>query len=138
MSQDSTYVPASCRVGPSLNIIHEVQQSKEFTDLNAQLNAFTNTVQLGYPKLAKQVHKLNTKALHKKVLDIYSTLLYTSVKGFITQYDIMNYIKHQAVLDLLALKTIYVTLFLKTDICELLKNYKVTHKLVLLPTPTVT
>ena len=76
MSHDSTYVPASCRVGPTLNVIHEVQQSKDFTALNAQLSASTNTVQLGYAKLAKNAHELNTKALHKKILDIYSALLH--------------------------------------------------------------
>ena len=75
MTDDTTYVPASCRVGLTLNAMFEVRESKDFKALDARKNSYITEVQQGLSKFAIEAHKLNVNAAREKVFKTYSITL---------------------------------------------------------------
>ncbi len=124
-------------MGLTLNAAADIKKSEDFITLNAQKDAYLTEVQLGLASYAISAHALNCKDAHVKVLEAFCHVITGAARGFIAQLNIEHYSEHQAVMDLLALKTDECTAFLNTHVSDILRHYKIANDLTVLPIPSV-
>ena len=136
MSDDSDYIPTSCRVGFKLNVSPELMKGEDYIALDGQCQLLVAETQKKLAAFAIKAHDLNRKNLRKRSIVAFIKALAGVINGFIAKHDIAHLGSHQAFLDVLAYKTDDITSVLTVNIGTLLHSYKETFELAVLPTPS--
>ena len=137
MVANTSYVPASCKIGLTLNAVSEVKKSEDFIALNAQLDAEIAKTQRAFAGYALRAYNMTQHAHHQRFRKKFAQLLPAAARIFGAELCLSAYREHQGVLDLLATHQDVVLSPLNITNVDFLVLYREVNELAHIPSPTV-